>query len=194
MCTAFAIATGCASAPATQFDVPRIHPVWETHMAAGLDSAEIGDDAEAARHFRRAVALARIERLPSEELAFSAYRLGDLIRRVPELARTDKNETALALLDEARASFAKAYGPEHPVLLPVWARIAGILEANGEADAAASARETADRIAVRFFPEAHFLRERFGAARPAQVVHPLEVLAMLSAAEDDADQFVLSPN
>ena len=196
VCAAFALsASGCATA-SPRVEVPRIHPAWEVHMSAGLDAAEVGQREDAARHYRRAVDLARLERLPIEELAFSAYRLGDLIRTHPGLAR---NESALELLDEARRGFEQAYGSEHPVLLPVWARIARLHEEAGQIDAAAEARATADRIAVRFFPEAHFLRERFGAARPAEIVHPLEVLAMLGEEElgaetDEPEQVVQSPN
>ena len=62
-------------------------------------------------------------------------------------------------------------------------------------EAAKAATATADRIAVRFFPESHFLRERFGAARPALILHPLEMLALIADDElDEPDQIVQSPN
>ncbi len=192
VCVAGALtATGCAMSPPRQADVPRIHPGWEVHMAAGLACSDLGDLDEAARHYRRAVRVARVESLPEEELAFSVYRLGDVLRERPDLAR---GETAHSLLDEARAGFEHAYGPQHPVLLPVWARIASIHDERGEPGAAEAARAAADHIAVRFFPESHFLRERFGAARPAALLHPLEVLAILGAEEDDTGRVVQSEN
>jgi len=188
VCAAFAAsATACAT-PRPQ--VPHVHPAWEVAMAAGLDASDVGRPSAAALHYRRALAVARRERLPAEELAFSAYRLGDLIRREPQLAR---GETALALLEEARDQFRRGYGPEHPVLIPVLARLARIYAEAGDTEASEAAREGADRIAVRFFPESHFLRERFGAARPAELVHPLEVLAMLGEDESlEPEQVVKS--
>lgn len=188
VCLAGALtATGCATSPARNGVVPRIHAAWEVHMSSGLGCSDLGDLEEAARHYRRAVRVARVEALPREELAFSAYRLGDVLRERPDLAR---GESALALLDEARAGFADAYGAEHPVLLPVWVRIASIHDERGEPEAAEAARAAADRIAVRFFPEGHFLRERFGDARPASLLHPLEILAILGASPDEPGRMV----
>ena len=189
-----AIAAGCAAPSSRGTEALRVHPAWEIHMSAGLDAAEMGELDSAAGHYRSAVHVARFERLPAEELAFSAYRLGDVICQRPEVARGPR-ESALSLLDEARASFEHAYGTEHPVLLPVWARIAQTHESAGQHEEAEAARANADRIAVRFFPETHFLRERFGAARPAAIMHPLEVLALLAAEDDDEpEQIVQSPN
>jgi hypothetical protein len=187
-------AAGCAVNPARSTEALRIHPAWEIHMAAGLDAAEMGNLDAAAGHYRSALHVARFERLPAEELAFSAYRLGDLTRQQPDTAR-DESESPLALLDEARASFEHAYGAEHPILLPVWARIAQVHESAGHDEEANAARANADRIAVRFFPETHFLRERYGAARPAAIMHPLEVLALLAADEQgEPERVVQSPN
>ncbi len=192
VCIAGALtATGCAMSPPREAEL-RLHPGWEVHMSSGLACSDLGDLEEAARHYRRAVRVARVESLPEEELAFAVYRLGDVLRERPDLAR---GETAHALLAEARAAFERAYGADHPVLLPVWARIALLHDEHGESGAAEAARAAADHIAVRFFPESHFLRERFGAARPAALLHPLEVLAILGAdEEDDPGRVVQSPN
>lgn len=193
VCIAGALtAAGCGSPPPREAEALRIHPNWEVHMASGLACSDLGDLDEAARHYRRAVRVARVEALPEEELAFSVYRLGDVLRERPDLAR---GETALALLNEARAHFERAYGSEHPVLLPVWARIAALQEAREERGAAEAARSTADSIAVRFFPEHHFLRERFRSAHPALLVHPLEILAILGGDEAGRpERVVRSPN
>lgn len=189
VCAAFTItAGGCLAAPVRHIEPLRLHPAWEVQMSAGMDAADVGDVSAAARHFRRAVKLAKQERLPAEERAFASYRLGDLLRLQPDAAR---GEDVLSLLEESRASFERAYGPDHPVLLPVWMRLALVHDANGATESADVARAAADRIAVRFFPEHHFLRERFGAARPAEVVHPLEVLALLGDAESEKPEQIV---
>jgi hypothetical protein len=179
-------ATSCAASPQRAQPI-RIHPAWEIHMAAGLDATDIGDHASAYRHFQRAVAVARNERLPDEELAFSIYRLGEEVRTHPDAAR---DEDALDLLHQARRHFDRAYGPKHPVLMPVWVRIATIQEERGNTEGAAESRVVADEIALHSFPESHFLRERFGAARPASMLHPLEVLHLIATdapAEETGD-------
>jgi hypothetical protein len=146
-------------------------------MAAGLDASDLGHPEAAARDFRRAVARARAG-LPDDELGFSLYRLGDLLRARPDLSR---GESAVALLEEASMHLARAYGAGHPVLLPVWARIAVLRSRAGQHERAAAARAAADAIAVRCFPDRHFLRERFGTTHAASLVHPLEVLRLLEA-------------
>ena len=179
-------ASGCASA--TDGGVrATLHPSWLAQMAAGLDSSDQSDLARAAGHYRSALRLARDERLPEEELAFSSYRLGEAIRVRPE---TSRGETALALLDESRRHFEAAYGAHHPVLIPVWLRIAATQADVGNDEAAAAARVAADRIAVRSFPEHHFLRERYGLARPATLLHPLEMLSLVEARTREAKQIV----
>lgn len=171
-------AAGCTSAAASGGTAgPAMSPAWRARMAAGLDAWAIGDRATAIRRYRQAVRLARQRGLPDEELAFSTYRLGDALRLHPEYAR---GESALALLDEARRHFESAYGCDHPVLIPVWVRIAALQSAAGDPAAARSSRETADRIAARFFPESHFLRERYGTARPGSLLHPLEILQLVT--------------
>ena len=183
------LATGCTASPLRAEGPPRLHPIWAIEMAAGLDASELGELDVASRHYRDAVRLARSEQLPSEELAFSIYRLGEAIRVQPALA---EGEQALALLQEARRHFARAYGPRHPVLIPVWIRIASIQAQQGDIAAAGASRATADEIAIRFFPERHFLRERFGAARPAAILHPLEILRLIGEPEqrDDPERVV----
>jgi hypothetical protein len=193
-CAASAVVAAGCTATAPRESALHIHPAWEASMSAGLGAAEIGDIAAAAGHYRLALDLVHRERLPSEEHAFSAYHLGDLMQRHPAAVPEDGGETALALLEEARACFAKTYGPDHPVLLPVLARLAQIRESAGDAEGAAAARDTADRIAARFFPETHFLRERFGAARPSQIVHPLEILALLADEDAQLERMVRSPD
>ena len=186
-------AASCAVSPPRVAGPPGMHPVWEVHMAAGLDASDLGDLEAASGHYRRAVRVARNEKLPNEELAFSIYRLGESIRVQPGLSQ---DETALALLQEAQQHFARAYGPGHPVLMPVWVRIAAIQAESGDDQAADASRARADAIAVRFFPERHFLRERYGAARPAAILHPLEVLRLLGEpeAEDGPERVVQGPN
>ncbi len=180
-------ASGCAAATGGGAAAPLIHPDWEHHMAAGLDAWAVGDVSSAADQYRLALHLARERQLPAEELAFSSYHLGEAIRLHPT---TSRGETALALLDEARRHFQTSYGVEHPVLIPVWVRIAQIQSDRGDDEAAANSWERADRIAVRFFPASHFLRERYGAARPALMLHPLEVLHMIGEPAAPPDQVV----
>ena len=179
LATAATIAAAAHAEPteATEAAEPAgLDPVWTARMVAGLDAWDQGDLEAAGYHFRLAVARARAG-LPDEELGVSLYRLGDVIRVRPGLSR---GESALDLLEEARRHLARAYGPDHPVLLPVWARIALLQSRAGRVAEAEASRAAADAIALRFFPEHHFLRERFGAARAAQVVHPLEVLHLLA--------------
>ena len=174
-------AAGCATAaPGGSLD-PVLHPEWKHEMEAGLVAWQMGRPDAAASHYRQALHLARHEALPPEELAFSSYRLGDAIRVAPAAAR---GEDARSLLEEARRHFETAYGTEHPVLIPVWVRLAELRARAADADAAAAARAAADRIAVRFFPESHFLRERYGAARPAAMMHPLEMLFLVAEWEN----------
>lgn len=171
-----AVASAAAAGPATP-EAVRLDAVWRASMAAGLEAADLGRPEAAARAFRRAVTRARAG-LPDDALGFSLYRLGDLFRGRPDLSR---GESAVELLEEARVHLARAYGAGHPVLLPVWARIAVLRFRAGEHERAAAARAAADAIAVRCFPERHFLRERFGTTRAASLVHPLEVLRLLEA-------------
>jgi hypothetical protein len=171
-------ATSCAASPPHAAHPIRIHPTWEVHMAAGLDATDVGDHAAAVRHFRRAVRVARNERLPEEELAFSIYRLSETVRTDPQLAR---DEDAFDLLQESRRHFERAYGSTHPVLMPVWARIAAIQTERGDTEGAAESHAASDEIALRAFPESHFMRERYGAASPAVMLHPLEVLHLIGS-------------
>jgi hypothetical protein len=173
-------AAGCTAPPRIEAPPP-IHPLWELQMSAGLDASDLGNLDAASGYYRKAVQLARREQLPNEEMAFSIYRLGESIRVQPELA---EGETALALFGEAHQHFASAYGPHHPVLIPVLIRIAAIQAERGNAEAAAATRATADAIAARFFPERHFLRERFGTTRPAAILHPLEMLQLVGEPEE----------
>lgn len=172
-------ASGCVSAARSGGGEPGMSPAWRARMAAGLDAWDLGQRTTAVRHYRAAVRLAQREGLPAEERAFSSYRLGDAIRLHPEAGQ---GESAMALLDESRRHFERAYGPDHPVLIPVWVRIASLRAAGGDEAAARAARAAADRIAVRCFPESHFLRERYGSERPASLLHPLEMLQLVAAA------------
>ena len=160
-------------------------PGWQDQLAAGLDASDLGDFDAAAEHFRGAREAAR-RVADTLALGFSTYRLGDLLFRHPHLARG--SESAEVTLREALATLEAEYGPGHPVLMPVHARIARLeLDRGARAEAAASLA-AADAIAVRFFPEHHFLRDRFGTARPALLLHPLEVLRLISAGSwDDLD-------
>ncbi len=187
----FVLATsGCVAAAPGGTVLPLLHPGWQAHMASGLDSWEVGDAEAAADHYRRALGIARSEALAPEELAYSSYRLAEAIRLHPS---TSRGESALALLDESRRHFEAAYGTEHPVLIPVWVRLAELRSERGDEEGARSARAAADRIAVRFFPESHFLRERYGAARPALMMHPLEVLQLIGGRDRPPEQVVQGP-
>jgi hypothetical protein len=186
---ALVAASGCAAASGGGTPAG-LHPQWQAHMSAGLDAWQTGNVEAAARHYRDAVKVARERGLPAEEMAFSTYRLGEAIRVRPETAR---GEAALALFEESRLHFERAYGPDHPVLIPVWVRIASLQAANGESAAAVDARARADGIAVRSFPESHFLRERYGAARPGLMLHPLEVLQLLRDQQPGSARVVQGP-
>ena len=121
-----------------------------------------------------------------QELAFSAYKLGDTLLAHSEWAETVERrsaDTAMRLFGESLAAFEESYGAAHPILLPVLARI-GLIHASRREDGAANAaRARAERIARSSFPEGHFLRERFGNAHAAVLLHPLEILHLLHAAE-----------
>jgi hypothetical protein len=182
--------SGCATAASSGTPEPAIHPGWSRQMEAGLDAWQLGHPDAAALHYRRAVQLARKERLPCEELAFSTYHLGEAIRLRPE---TSRGESALALFEESRGHFEDCFGADHPVLIPVLVRIAALQAETGNPAQAEIARTRADRIAVRFFPASHFLRERFGVSRPAAMLHPLEVLDLMGAYTDTPEQVVQGP-
>lgn len=189
-------ASGCATAASSGTPEPTIHPGWQLHMEAGLAASELGRPAEAERHYRRALELARRESLPREELAFSSYHLAEALRLQSEARGSrgsQRSQTALALFREARRHFEACFGADHPVLIPVWVRIAALEAASGRPEAAEAARTTADRIAVRFFPASHFLRDRFGAARPAALLHPLEILHLMGTYADTPAQVVQGP-
>jgi hypothetical protein len=178
-------ASGCTTAAGGGSTAPHIDPAWEMHMAAGLGSWELGNIDAAAYHYRRAVRLARSEQLPPEELAFSTYRLGEAIRVRPA---TSRGETALALLEESRRHLELAYGVDHPVLIPVWVRLAALKAEGGDEEGAAVSQEAADRIALHSFPKSHFLRERYGTVRPGAILHPLEVLELIGASSNPVAQ------
>jgi hypothetical protein len=171
-------ASGGAAATAGGVPGDPVYPRWKMHMSAGQGCFEVGDADGAASHYRQALRIARSQSLNDTELAFSAYRLGETIRLHPGAAR---GESALTLLDESLRHFEAAYGDGHPVLIPIWIRIAHLQTAMGDEAAADRSRTAADRIAARFFPESHFLRERYGTARPGLMLHPLDVLRLIGS-------------
>ena len=185
------IAMGCTT-PTPPEDRVDLHSSWADQMSAGLACSELQRLEDAARHYRRAVQLARSESLPETKLAFSLYRLGDVLREKPELGR---GERADVLLQEARVRFERVYGSNHSVLIPVWANLASLYDERGEVAAARAARASAKRIAGHLFPEHHALRRRLRSGRPARRPHPLEVLSILGTQEEALPKrLVRAPN
>jgi hypothetical protein len=180
LCIAIA-ALGSACAIPQSPSAPRaIDPDWQVHMTAGQRAAELGDLDAASTHYRRALGIARSEPARTEELAFSAYHLGDTLLEHPGTSwASSPRPRAIALLEESLSAFERRYGPTHPILMPVLSRIARARSSVGEHATAAAAIARTDRIAAHSFPESHFLRERFGATPSAEVLHPAEMLKLL---------------
>jgi len=164
---------GCAGDPA------RTGASWHEHMQRGALAVEAGDPATGVEQFRQALESAQ-EHGGSEgsnELAYSAWHLGDLCFKHPDLCQPGDAETwtLVSLL-----AFERLYGPEHPVVIPVLLRMAEIREGEGDGSAAVALRARADGITARSFPESHYLRSRLGTHRPASGLHPQELLRILA--------------
>jgi len=183
------VSFGCASPSPAETPPPGLDPIWAREMRAGLDALELGRPEAAERRFQRALDVARETELPSDELAFSLYYLADAIGRSHPRDRM-RADRAESLFEEARVELERAYGPAHPVLMPVYERLAALRTRAGDKRGAAALRTAGDRIAARFFPQHHFLRERFGGASPAAILQPLQVLQLLATAEASTDESV----
>ncbi len=172
-CFGILLLAACASEPTPSANTSS----WEYQIQVGIHAVERGELALAIECFERAVALAGLNPRRLNRLASATWHLADVCfknpgRCPPGRARRD----TLASYE----IFAAHYGPEHPVVIPVLLRLSEIRAEEGDLANARALREQADRITARTFPEAHFMRARMGDHRPAESLHPTQLLEILA--------------
>ena len=167
------VAAACASGRHSELG----GSTWQDEMRAGVESSEEGDEAAAAAAFGRAVGLARLDPLHSDELAYASWHLGDVCFHSPDLCPAGEAERETQISYDL---FAAHYGPEHPVVIPILLRLSALHEQRGDAAGAKALLDESDEITARTFPASHFMRAGSGSYRPAASLHPQEILEILS--------------
>ena len=86
-------------------------------MRAGAEAQQEGRPADALSHYRQALQLAIGDGHQPVRLAHAAWYVGDVCFERPELCAPGE---ARQRVGQSFAIFAALYGPEHPVVIPIY--------------------------------------------------------------------------